>query len=106
MSEETNFVDIMLIILGKEEYYHLSSEIAKECQKRNIDLTTFAENILNKYCFIIFMIGMSKKIEIDKYRFNTENGSFEIESSVFANKYEKYIKKIENKKFEIAKSMI
>lgn len=106
MNEETDFINMMLIILGKRDYIQLSRKIAKECHRYNLDLSEFAENIINKYCFIIFMIGMSKKIEVEKYKFKTDNKYFEIESSVFAKKYEKYIKKVENKKFEIAKSMI
>ena len=106
MSTETSFVDMMLIILGKENYYQLIKKISKECQKWKLDLDTFAENILNKHCFLIFMIGMSKKIEIEKYIFRTDKQDFEIESSTFAEIYEEYIKMIENKKFEIAKSMI
>lgn len=106
MNEETNFVDVILIVLGKEDYYQLSREIAEECHKWNISLSTFAEDILNKFCFIIFMVGMSKKIEIEKYKFKTDNKTFEMDSISFAKKFEKYIKKIENKKFEIAKSMI
>jgi len=106
MNEETNFVDILQIILGKEEYFQLSREIAKECHKWNISLDIFAEDILNKFCFIIFMVGMSKKIEIEKYRFKANNETFEIDSISFAKMFEKYIKKIEDKKFEIAKNMI
>lgn len=106
MNEETNFVDMLQIILGKEDYFQLSREIAKECHKWNISLDTFAEDILNKFCFIIFMVGMSKKIEIEKYKFKADNQIFEIDSISFAKMFEKYIKKIENKKFEIAKSMI
>ena len=52
------------------------------------------------------MVGMSKKIEIEKYKFKADNEIFEIDSISFAKRFEKYIKKIENKKFEIAKSMI
>ncbi|MCI9038438.1 MAG: hypothetical protein HFJ29_00925 [Clostridia bacterium] len=106
MNKETNFVDVMLIVLGKEDYYQLSREIAEECHKWNVSFSTFAEDILNKFCFIIFMVGMSKKIEIEKYKFKTDSKTFEMDSISFAKKFEKYIKKIENKKFEIAKSMI
>ena len=106
MKEETNFVDVMLIVLGKEDYYQLLTNIAEECHKWNVSFSTFAEDIVNKFCFIIFMVGMSKKIEIEKYKFKADNEIFEIDSISFAKRFEKYIKKIENKKFEIAKSMI
>ena len=106
MSEETNFVDMLQIVLGKEDYFQLSREIAKECHKWNISLSTFAEEILNKFCFIIFMVGMSKKIEIEKYKFKTDNKTFEMDSISFTKKFEKYIKKIENKKFEWIRKII
>lgn len=106
MKEETNFVDVMLIVLGKEDYYQLLTKIAEECHKWNVSFSTFAEDIVNKFCFIIFMVGMSKKIEIEKYKFKADNEIFEIDSISFAKRFEKYIKKIEDKKFEIAKSMI
>ena len=106
MSEEMNFVDMLQIILGKDDYIELLKEIAKQCYKWNINLSTFAEEILNKFCFVIFMAGMSKKIEIEKYKFKADKEFFEIDSISFAKRFEKYIKKIEDKKFEIAKSMI
>ncbi len=106
MEDSTNFVEMMKKILGEEEYQELLLDISKEANKKKINLEDFFEDILNKYCFIIFMIGMSKKIEVERYKFKTKNQSFEIEGCVFAEKYEKYIKEVENKKFEMAKTMI
>lgn len=52
------------------------------------------------------MVGMSKKIEIEKYKFKADNEVFEIDSILFAKRFEKYIKKIEEKKFEIVRNII
>ena len=73
----------------------------------NSDVTfdEFFNKVANKYCFIILIIGFSKRVELETYAIDNTN-NVKIKPEVFAKKYEKYIKQVENMKFELLKDII
>ena len=75
--ENINFVEVIKDILGEEEYLQLLKDI---------------EN--------------TKKIDINTYYIEKEKPTIKIQIKEFVSKYEKYIKQVENKKFELLKNMI
>lgn len=102
MSKGINFVDIIKDILGENEYLELLKDISIEYIDCNISFEHFFDEVANKYCFIILLVGLSKKVNIGIYNF----GDKKIDSDNFARKYKRYIKIIENKKFEFLKDII
>jgi len=106
MEENINFADIIKILIGDEKYLELLTKIAKENGDKNIPIDEFYKNIFNKYCFIIFTIGFSKKVEVEKYKVRTSSCKIELSTNQVATDYEEYIKLIENKKFRWIKEII
>lgn len=105
MRKIINYANIINLILGEEQYKLLLTEVAKE-NNRNSSLDSFFDEVFNKYCFVILMLGMSKKVEIGKYKFRTNLKTIEKSSFEFAKKYEKYVKIIENEKFNFIKDIL
>lgn len=106
MEENINFANIIKILIGDKQYIELLTTIAKENNDKNIPIEDFFENIFNQYCFIILIIGFSKKVEIEKYKLRTSSNTIEIPTKEIANKYAEYIELIENKKFNCIKGII
>ena len=101
-----NFVEIIKDILGEETYLQLLKDISMENIDKDISYEKFFDEIANKYCFIILLIGFSKRIDINTYYIEKENPIIKLQVREFVNRYKKYIKQVENKKFEILKDMI
>ncbi len=106
MKENIDFVSIVKSLLEEEEYIKLLTDIAKENNNKEICLERFFEEIVNKYCLIILIIGLSKKIDIYKYKLTFNKKIIEIDAKQFATKYKTYIKCIEDKKFKIIRKII
>lgn len=106
MKEDTNFADILKKFLKDTNYIELITKITKKYNNSGIGLDNFFEDIFNKHCFIILMIGMAKKVEVDKFVFRSGTHIIEIDSIEFAKEYEKYIKLIEKQKMKIVKEII
>ncbi len=101
-----NFVEIIKDILGEETYLQLLKDISMENIDKDISYEKFFDEIANKYCFIILLIGFSKRIDINTYYIEKEKPIIKFQVREFVNRYKKYIKQVENKKFEILKDMI
>lgn len=104
--ENINFVEVIKDILGEEEYLQLLKDISIENMEKGISYEKFFNEVANKYCFIILLIGFSKKIDINTYYIEKEKPIIKIQIKEFVSRYEKYIKQVENKKFELLKNMI
>ena len=63
--EKVKYANIANELLGNEMYSEFVKEISKEHGDAN--LVEFGEEVLNKACFLIVMIGMSKKIKLDNH---------------------------------------
>jgi len=56
--------------------------------------------VIDKCCFLIVMIGMSKKVKLYNVKIYIGDEVLEISCKEFARKYEKYARKIENNVFK------
>ncbi len=106
MKENVNFADIVKVLIGNEKYMKLLMQVVKDNYNQNISLDSFLEDIFNKYCFIILIIGVSKKIEIEKYKIKAVRYTKEIVTRKFVKEYEEYIKIIEDEKFKMLQSIV
>lgn len=93
--ESVNYANIANELLGNELYCEFLREISKEHDGAN--LLDFANQVLEKVCFLIVMIGMNNKIQLDKVKICLEDKIVEISCKEFAKKYELYVKKIEQR---------
>lgn len=105
--ENSNLEDIQRNIannlLGDELYCEFIKEISKE--HKNSNLVDFGKEVLDKSCFLIVMIGMSKKIHLDKVKFCLGDKTIEVSCKDFAKKYEMYARKIEENIFYMVKEI-
>jgi len=101
--EKVNYANIANELLGDELYCKFIKEIAKENKGGNI--VEYGKEVLNKCCFLILMIGMSKEVKLDTVKICAGKDIVEISCKEFANKYEKYIRKIESSIFDTVKSI-
>ena len=100
--DDFNCAEILKNILGDELYKDVVTKISKEVAEErnlNIELTDFYNDIVNNYCFIILMIGMAKRVEV-------ENVSWTLEMRDFIKKYDIFIRKVEDKKFNKINKML
>lgn len=95
---EVNYANIANTLLGNKLYCDFVKEIAKEHGDSN--LLDFGKEVLNKSCFLIIMIGMSKKVHLDKVKFCIGDRTIEVSCKEFARKYEQYARKIEENVFD------
>lgn len=91
--ENINYVNMANELLGNEMYSEFIKEIAKENKGEN--LIDFSNEVLNKCCFLIIAIGMSKKIKLDNVKFCVGKQVVEVSCKEFEQKYNEYIKKLE-----------
>lgn len=105
MENKKNFVNIIRDIIGDDKYLKLLEEISKE-NKEKVNLDEFYDVVVNNYCFLILMLGFSKRVDIDKYKLKASNITLELNSLNFANKYKKYIQIIENEKFKTIRKIL
>ena len=105
MKNKVNFVELIKDILGEKQYLELLKDISKENLNSNIPFEEFFYKVTNRYCFIIFMIGFSKRVEIEEYIIDKDSNK-KINSGVFVKRYEKYVKQVENMKFNFLKDII
>lgn len=105
MKSKINFVNLIKDILGENQYLELLKDIAMENVNSDVTFDKFFSKVANKYCFIILIIGFSKRVEVETYAIDNTN-NVRIKPEVFAKKYEKYIKQVENMKFEFLKDII
>lgn len=96
--EKVNYADIANKLLGNDLYCEFIKEISKEHGDSN--LLDFGKEVLDKSCFLIVMIGMSKKIHLDKVKLCLGDRVVEISCKEFAKKYELYVRKIEENVFD------
>jgi len=101
--ENINYANIANNLLGDELYCKFIKQISKDYKKGNI--VDFGKKVVNSCCFLLIMIGMSKKVKIDNVKICLEDEIVEISCKEFAMKYEHYIKQIENNMFQAVKSM-
>ena len=95
---DVNYVNMANELLGDKLYSEFIQELAKEYKGNN--LVDFGKEIVNKCCFLIIMIGTSKKIKLDNVKLFFGSKVVMISCQEFATKYEKYARNIENKMFE------
>ena len=62
MENKKNFVNIIRDIIGDDKYLKLLEEISKE-NKEKVNLDEFYDVVVNNYCFLILMLGFSRKKE-------------------------------------------
>lgn len=105
MDNKRNFANIIKDIIGDNQYLKLLEEISKENDKK-VKLDEFYDVVVNNYCFLILMLGFSKKVDIDKYKLRASNITLELSSLKFSKKYKKYIQIVENKKFNTIKKIL
>lgn len=105
MENKKNFVNIIKDIIGDGKYLKLLEEISKE-NKEKVSLDEFYDVVVNNYCFLILMLGFSKRVDIDNYKLKTNNITLELNCSNFANKYKTYIKMVESEKFKTIRKML
>lgn len=92
--EKVNYANMANELLGNEMYSKFIKEISKDNKGKN--LVDFGKEVLNKCCFLIVMLGMSKKIKLDNIKICLDNEVIKIPCKEFALKYEKYVNEIEN----------
>ena len=98
LMEKVNYANIANELLGDELYCKFIKEIAKE--RKGGDIVEYGKEVLNKCCFLILMIGMSKEIKLDTVKICAGKNIIEISCKEFAKKYEKYAKEIESNIFK------
>lgn len=101
--EKVNYASIANNLLGNDLYFEFIKEISKEHGDSN--LLDFGREVLEKSCFLIVMIGMSKKIHLDKVKFCLGDKVIEVSCKDFARKYELYARKIEENVFNTIKEI-
>lgn len=92
--KNVNYAYIANNILGNELYCKFVKEIAKEDKVEN--LVDYGKEVFEKCCQILLSIGMSNAIKMDKVKICIGNEMLEVSCKEFAEKYEKYINRIEN----------
>ncbi len=102
--EKVNYTNIVNNLLGDELYCKFIKEISKENNGTN--LVDFGKEVIDKCCFLIVMIGMSKKVRLDNVKICLGAEVIEISCKEFAKKYEKYAREIENNIFETCSKVI
>lgn len=96
--EKVNYANIANNLLGDELYCKFVKEISKENNGSN--LANFGKEVIDKCCFLIIMIGMSKKVKLDNVKIYIGDEVLEISCKEFAMKYEKYAREIETNVFK------
>ncbi len=92
--KNVNYAYIANNLLGNELYCKFIKEIAKEDKVEN--LVDYGKEVFEKCCQILLSIGMSNAIKMDKVKIYIGNEMLEVSCKEFAEKYEKYINRIEN----------
>lgn len=100
---KVNYASIANMLLGNDLYCEFVKEISKE--HGDSDLLDFGKEVLDKSCFLIVMIGMSKKIHLDKVKFCLGDKIIEVSCKEFAKKYETYARKIEENVFNVIREI-
>ena len=92
--ENVNYANMANDLLGNDLYCEFLKEIAKENKGENI--VVFGKEVINKCCFLIVALGISKKINLDNIKLCVGGKAVKVPCKEFAMKYEKYVKEIEN----------
>jgi len=90
--KNVNYANMANDLLGNELYCKFIKEVSKENEGK--DLVDFGKEVINKFCFLIVMLGMSKKVNLDNIKICLENEVIKISCKEFAAKYEKYLNQI------------
>lgn len=101
--KEVKYAVIANKLLGNDLYCEFVKEISKEHGDSN--LIDFGMEVVNKSCFLLVMIGMSKKIHLDKVKFCLGDKIIEVSCKEFAKRYEMYARKIEENVFDTIKEI-
>lgn len=91
--ENINYANMANELLGNDMYSEFIKEIAKENKGEN--LINFSNEVLNKCCFLIIAIGMSKKIKLDNVKLCVGKNVIDVSCKEFEQKYRKYVQTIE-----------
>ena len=91
--ETVKYSNVAKNLLGDELYCKFLKEISKENNGGN--LVDYGNEVIEKCCFLIIMIGMSKKIKLDNVKICLGKEIIEISTKDFATKYENYAREIE-----------
>ena len=89
---KTNYTNMVNDLLGDELYGQFIKEISKE--KKGGNLIDFGNEVIEKCCLLIIMLGMSK-VKLDNIKLCVGDEIKEINCREFAKKYEKYLTEIE-----------
>lgn len=92
--EKVNYAFIANNLLGNDLYCKFIKEVAKENNTEN--LVDFGKEVFEKCCLLLISIGMSNVIKMDKIKICIENEILEVSCKEFAEKYKKYINRIEH----------
>lgn len=90
--DNVNYINMAKELLGNEMYCKFIKEISKENEGKN--LVDFGKEVINKCCFLIVMLGMSKKVTLDNVKICLENEVVTISCKDFATKYENSLEQI------------
>ena len=104
MDEELDYVGILKSIIGEAENNELLLEVSKQ-NKEKVELYDFYE-VFKNYCLIILMVGTSKRIDMEKFKVKLEDETIILNGFEFTKQYEKFIRLVENKRFEILKTIV
>lgn len=102
-----DYKKILELILGKEECDKIITQAVNEYHQKDYNLDDF-EIIVESYFIAILLIGFSKKkLEIDKYDIHLgKESDININTKEFSKKYDKYIEKVEQYKFDLLRKLI
>ena len=64
--DNLNYINMANELLGNDMYCKFIQEISKENEGKN--LVDFGKEVINKCCFLIVMLGMSKKVNLDNVK--------------------------------------
>lgn len=92
--EKVNYAYIANNLLGDDLYCKFIKEVAKENKDEN--LVDFGKEVFEKCCLLLVSLGMSNVIRMNKIKICIGNEILEVSCKEFAEKYEKYINRIEN----------
>lgn len=96
--EKVNYANIANNLLGDELYCKFINEISKE--NKGTNLVDFGKEVVDKCCFLIIILGMSKHIKLDNVKLCLGDKVIPISCKEFAIKYEIYSKQIGKHIFE------
>lgn len=88
-------MQILNLLIGKEEFENLTTDIIKEYIEEDMELKEI-EPVIDIYSTIILLSGISKEIKKEECNIKiSEDKSIIVKIQDICNRYEKYIQKVE-----------